>query len=170
MSNLTDYGIVGYMAPKWDVAKWIDEDGKPAKINMHHYDWKMKVIFCFQSGCKGSHKVGFPALKKMVDALKGDDRIAFFAVQTVFEGQEENTFEKIRKIQKQYKLKIPFGHDPGDESTDNISKIMHNYRSKGTPWFIVIGTGGSVVYNDFQINVKKAIVVLKELAEEEEED
>jgi len=103
----------------------------------------------------------------MVDALKDDDRINFFAVQTVFEGHEENTSEKLRELQKKYKLKIPFGHDPGDKSTDNISKIMYNYRSGGTPWFIVIGAGGSVVYNDFQIDVEKAIVVLKKLADDE---
>ncbi len=167
MANQTDYGIVGYMAPDWNVEQWVDEKGKPAKIKKHHYDWKIKVLFCFQSWCKGCHQVGFPVLKEMVDALKNDDRIAFFAVQTVFEGHNENTFEKIAELQKKYKLKIPFGHDPGDESTGNISKIMYNYRSGGTPWFIVIGAGGSVVYNDFQIDAKKAVVVLKQLAEDE---
>lgn len=169
MANQTDYGIVGYMAPDWGVEKWIDKKGKPTDIKKYNYDWKIKVIFCFQSWCKGCHQFGFPALQKMVDALKDDDRISFFAVQTVFEGYDENTFEKIKEIQKKYNLKIPFGHDPGDESTGNISKIMYNYRSGGTPWFIVIGAGGSVVYNDFQIDAEKAVIVLKELAEEDEE-
>jgi thiol-disulfide isomerase/thioredoxin len=166
MANQVDYGIVGYMAPEWGVEKWIDKNGKPTEIDMQDYDHSVKVLYCFQSWCKGCHQIGFPALKQMVDALKDNDRIAFFAVQTVFEGKEENTFEKIKEIQKKYNLEIPFGHDAGDESTENISKIMHNYRSGGTPWFIVIGIGGSVVYNDFQINTEKAIAVLKKLADE----
>ena len=170
MANLTKYGIVGYMAPDWGVEKWIDEKGKPTDIRKYHYDWKIKVLFCFQSWCKGCHQIGFPAMQKMVEALKNDDRISFFAVQTVFEGKEENTFDKLRELQKKYKLKIPFGHDPGDESTENISKIMYNYRSGGTPWFIVIGVGGSVVYNDFQIDAEKAVIVLRELAEEGEDE
>ena len=167
MANQVDYGIVGYMAPDWGVERWIDANGLPTELNLNDFDWKIRVIFCFQSWCKGCHQIGFPILKQMVNALKDDDRIAFFAVQTVFEGQEENTFEKIKEIQKQYNLKIPFGHDPGDESTGNISKIMHNYRTGGTPWFIVIGTGGSVIYNDFQIDAEKAVKVLKKLAEDE---
>ena len=166
MEREIDYGIIGYMAPEWNVEKWIDAKGKPAKIDMRHYDWNVKVLFCFQSWCKGCHKLGFPALQEMVSALRKEEQISFFAVQTVFEGREVNTFDKIKEIQKEYKLEIPFGHDPGDVSTGNISKIMYNYRSGGTPWFIIIGKGGSVVYNDFQIDAKKAIVVLKKLADD----
>ena len=47
MANRVDYGIVGYMAPDWSIEKWIDKDGKPTEIKKHHYDWKLKVIFCF---------------------------------------------------------------------------------------------------------------------------
>jgi hypothetical protein len=85
------------------------------------------------------------------------------AIQTVFEGHGTNTYDKILETQKQYDLKIPFGHDPGNESSNNISKVMLNYRTGGTPWFILIDRNNSVVFADFHLNVTNAIDFLKEI-------
>ena len=64
------------------------------------------------------------------------------------------------ETQKQYELKIPFGHDAGgdDKSTSNI---MRNYQTGGTPWFILIDKHDNVVFADFHLNEDSAIEFLK---------
>ncbi len=99
----------------------------------------------------------------MTEALKENDNVVFMAIQTIFEGNHANTFERVKEIQKQYELEIPFGHDVGDETTRNISSTMYNYRTGGTPWFIFIDQAGRVVFNDYHLNTEKAIEFLKEI-------
>ena len=55
-------------------------------IKLADFEGKFKVIYCFQSWCPGCHSAGLPNLKKMVNALQDNDKVAFLAVQTVFEG------------------------------------------------------------------------------------
>ena len=97
----------------------------------------------------------------MVDALSANDKVTFLAVQTVFEGTQANTFDKIKETQKKYSLSIPFGHDIGDDSTSNNSSIMRDYKTGGTPWFILIDQNDKVMFNDFHLNEDKAIEYLK---------
>jgi len=40
---------------------------------------------------------------------------------------------------------------------------MRDYRSGGTPWFIFIDQEGTVVFNDYHLDVDKAIEYLKEM-------
>jgi len=165
MNNEIKYGIDGFKAHELEVDHWVDANGKPTEsINLSHYDGKFKVIYCFQSWCPGCHSRGLPALQEMTKALKNNDSVAFLAVQTVFEGHHENTFDKIMEIQEKYGLEIPFGHDPGDEDSHNRSKVMQHYRTGGTPWFIFIDQNNNVVFNDFHLNVEKAIEFLNTIA------
>lgn len=151
-----------YKAPEFEVNQWIDANGNSIEpIKLSDFNGKFKVLYCFQSWCPGCHSQGLPSLKKMVEALKGNEKVVFLAVQTVFEGHQENTFDKIIETQKQYELEIPFGHDPGDESSGSISKIMSNYRTGGTPWFIFIDQRDNIVFGDFHLNADGAIEVLK---------
>jgi len=62
---------------------------------------------------------------------------------------------------EKYGLEIPFGHDPGDDESQNRSRVMQHYRTGGTPWFIFIDQKNNVVFNDFHLNVEKAITFLK---------
>ena len=96
----------------------------------------------------------------MVDVLCESEQVAFMAVQTIFEGEESNTYDQIIEVQTKYNLKIPFGHDPGDGDSQSRSTIMNDYRSGGTPWFIFINEHNKVVFNDFHVNSKKAIAYL----------
>ena len=156
------YGIEGHQAPELNIPIWIDSKGeKSDPVTLKNYDGKFKVIYCFQAWCPGCHSRGLPALQKMVTALENNDQVEFLAIQTVFEGAQANTFKEVKEIQKKYDLKIPFGHDVGDETTRNISSTMHNYRTGGTPWFILINQEGTVIFNDFHLNVEKAIEYLK---------
>ncbi len=156
------YGIEGHQAPELNVPTWVDSLGnKTDPVKLAGYEGKFVVIYCFQAWCPGCHSRGLPALQQMTQALSDNDKVAFLAIQTVFEGQHANTLERLLEIQKEYDLKIPFGHDTGDETTHNISNTMYHYRTGGTPWFIFIDQQGRVVFNDFHLNVDKAIEYLK---------
>lgn len=157
-----DYGIEGLQAPELGKLKWVDAHGKDRKaVQLSDYPGKFIVLYCFQSWCPGCHQIGLPSLQQMVEALKGNEAVKFFAIQTVFEGKDQNTFEKLLETQQHYKLEIPFGQDEGDENTNNISSVMYHYRTGGTPWFILINQEGMVVFNDFHLNTEKAIEFLK---------
>ena len=152
-----------FKAPEFDVKDWVDSDGnKTTTIKLSDFKEKFKIVYCFQSWCPGCHSKGLPDLKKMVDALNGKDTIAFLAVQTVFEGHHENTYEKMVETQKQYELKIPFGHDAGNDGKSR-SNIMTNYQTGGTPWFLLIDKHDNVVFSDFHLNPDATIEFLKTL-------
>lgn len=150
-----------FRAPEFNVNHWVDANGNKAKaINLSDLESKFKVLFCFQSWCRGCHSKGFPNLKTMVDALEGNDKVVFLAIQTVFEGYEINTFDKMLATQKQYDLKIPFGHDAGKDDKSQ-SNILTNYKTGGTPWIIFIDTHNNVVYSDFHLYTSSAIDFLE---------
>ena len=150
-------------ASEFNVKHWVDASGnKTEQLKLSDFKDKFKVMYCFQSWCPGCHSRGLPALQKMVEALKKNSKVVFLAVQTVFEGFEANTYDKMRKTQKQYELKIPFGHDAGDDDK-STSNIMKNYQTKGTPWFIFIDQYDNVVFADFHLNEDAAIKFLKTL-------
>lgn len=162
MSNPSEQEQV-FKAPEFDVNQWVNTEGKVIEpIQLSDFNGKFKIVYCFQSWCQGCHSKGFPDLKKMVDAFNENDKIVFLAVQTVFEGHETNTYEKMVATQKQYDLKIPFGHDPGSSGRSG-SNIMFNYKTRGTPWFLFIDTKDHVVFSDFHLNPDAAIEFLKTL-------
>lgn len=150
-------------ALKFEVKHWVDANGtKTQPIELSDFEGKFKVLYCFQSWCPGCHSRGLPAFQKMVAALKGNEKVAFLAIQTVFEGYEANTYEKMVETQKQYGLKIPFGHDAGDDDK-STSNIMKNYRTGGTPWFILIDMNDTIVFADFHLNENAAIEFLRSM-------
>jgi len=160
MSNQVGKNNV-FKAPEFNVNQWIDANGnKTEAIKLSDFKGQFKIVYCFQSWCPGCHSKGLPDLKKMVEALKGNENIVFLAIQTVFEGFEENTFKKIVETQKRYELKIPFAHDAGEDGKSR-SSIMTNYQTGGTPWFIFIDKHDHVVFADFHLNPDAAIDFLK---------
>lgn len=147
-------------APEFRFDYWLDANGhRCAPIRLADYQGKLKVLFCYQSWCQGCHDTGFPTLKLLVDRLLGIEELVFFAVQTVFEGEDENTAEKIRKWQLQYNLPIPFGHDAGEE----MSTIMSDYKTGGTPWFVFINDHNQIAFADFRLNAESAVPLFKRL-------
>lgn len=151
------YGIVGRKAPELRVDYWIDEQGKETQFKLSDHQGKWVFLKCFQSWCPGCHSHGLPSVKKISDALAGNSQVVFAGIQTVFEGSWINRQSKVRETQLQYDLKMPMGHDPGDER----SFTMIDYRTGGTPWMILINPEGFVVFNDFGINTDRVIDYLK---------
>ena len=144
-----------------DVKQWVDASGTISQpIKLADYGEKFKVVFCFQNWCPGCHSGGLPDLKKMVTALFENTNVVFLAIQTVFEGHEENTFKKMLETQKQYDLNIPFGHDAGNDGKSQ-SNVMTTFKTGGTPWFLFIDKRNNIVHSDFHLNVDGAIEFLK---------
>lgn len=153
-------GIANKQAPELRVPFWIDGDGEPRdRLKLSDLGSGYKMIYCFQHWCPGCHSRGFPTLRLLVDELS-DKGFGFAVVQTVFEGAEQNTQEKLRMNQAKYGLKIPFGHDPAP-SGEIYPTVMGDYRSAGTPWFIIINPEGRVIYNDFSLNADRFLDAMK---------
>ncbi len=110
--------------------------------------------------------MGFPTLKKLTEAFKGNDQVGFLAVQTVFEGYRTNTRDKLRSNQSKYGLDIPMAHAAGNLQTHTLPPIMKAYRSGGTPWKVIIDPSGKVVYNGFHIAVDQAVALIQKLIAE----
>ena len=142
------------------VNDWIGPDGKPMDNPLRLADMGdgYKIIYAFQHWCPGCHSRGFPTMRILYDALK-DKNVGFAAIQTVFEGGDVNTIDKLRSNQMQYGLKIPFGHDTPRDG-ERYPSFMEDYRSAGTPWFTVIDPKGIVVFADFRLDASRFLDAL----------
>ena len=107
--------------------------------------------------------MGFPTLQKVTQAFKNENQVKFFAVQTVFEGYNYKSQDKLRKNQLEWGLNIPMAHAAGDPQTHQIPAIMRKYRSGGTPWTVLIDPNGTVVYNHFHIEPPQATAIINQL-------
>lgn len=154
------FGGLHTKAPELRVNDWIDANGKPMDRPLRLADLGegTKIIYCFQHWCPGCHSRGFPTLRYLQDNL-ADKGFGFAVIQTVFEGAETNTFDKLRVNQEQYGLKMPFGHDLPPEG-ERYPTFMEDYRSGGTPWFTVIDPKGNVVYADFRLDAGRFLAAL----------
>jgi len=154
------FGGLNTPAKELRVPSWIDADGTPMDKPMALADLGTgyKIIYNFQHWCPGCHSRGFPTLRYLHDNLK-DKGFGFAVIQTVFEGSEVNTFDKLRVNQEQYGLKVPFGHDVPGEG-EKYPTFMEDYRTAGTPWFTVIDPDGHVVYADFRLDPARFLKAL----------
>ncbi len=152
-----------FKAPEFNVKDWVDANGnKIEAVRLLDFEGRFKIIYCFQSWCPGCHSKGLPDLKRIVEAHEENDKVVFLAIQTVFEGHSENTYEKMMETQKKYDLKIPFGHDAGDDGKSR-SNVMTNFQTGGTPWFLFIDKHNHIVFSDFHLNVDAAMAFLNTL-------
>lgn len=151
-------GITGLPAPELAGVRWIGDDGKPrGNVSLDELGAGFKILYFFQDWCPGCHAHGFPTLVKLVEALRG---VGFAVIQTVFEGVQVNTFDRLAHNQQRYGLRVPFGH-AAPTAADQISAIMRAYRTGGTPWFVLIAPDGRVVYDGFQLDPVALIPVLR---------
>ncbi len=160
-------GIVNQTAPELRVPDWLDGEGQERQpLKLADLGDQYKIIYCFQHWCPGCHSHGFPTLKSMMDLLatKG---FGFAVVQTVFEGSEANTFDRLRENQIKYDLKIPFGHDAASASSGTPT-LMEDYRTGGTPWFNIIDPDNQVVYSDFHLNLDSLLNARKTSDDQEQ--
>lgn len=159
-------GIVGLPAPPLENIRWIDENGdERSSLTLAELGQGFKILYFFQDWCAGCHAHGFPTFVTLAEEFR-DKGVGLAAIQTVFEGSEVNTFDRLRENQRRYGLRLPFGHavaGSGSGSVDAAPAIMEAYRSGGTPWFVVIAPDGRVVYNGFQLDAESLIQKLRPL-------
>ena len=152
-------GIVGQQAPKWDVSDWHQLPKGKKDLDITDYKGKVLYLYFFQSWCPGCHSTGFPNLKKLHDKYKNDPDVKFVVIQSTFEGHRINTAAKLKPTAKKYDLPIPFGQSAGADTP----AIMKKYRTRGTPWVVLIDKTGRVQYNDFHLDPKAAIWAIDQL-------
>ncbi len=145
-----------------EVPYWIDSDGNPTSFRLAENRGKWIIINCFQHWCKGCHIYGLPDLQKLVTTFIHKSNIEIICIQTVFEGFETNTQDRLRETQLHYKLPIIMGHDPGEPGGLVLPSTMRIFGTKGTPWVIIVNPDGEVTFSDFRINVNNLINMLIE--------
>lgn len=154
------YGISGSPAPELLVPYWIDAEGKPrAPVTLSELGPRHRVLFFYQRWCSGCHSHGFPALLSLIEQTRNVE-VAYAVVQTVFEGAETNTPERLSEDQRRYGLRIPFGHE-GRLPKHQLPTTMANYRTGGTPWFVALDPAGVVLQDGFAIAAEEFIAAVE---------
>jgi thiol-disulfide isomerase/thioredoxin len=155
-----EMGIAGLPAPPLEYVRWINENGdERGPLTLAELGTGFKILYFFQDWCAGCHAHGFPTFVTLAEKLR-DKGVGLAAIQTVFEGSDVNTFDRLQKNQRRYGLHVPFGHAVAD-SGDGVPAIMGAYRSGGTPWFVAISPNGYVVYDGFQLEAESLIQALR---------
>ncbi|HEY4318837.1 MAG TPA: TlpA family protein disulfide reductase [Herbaspirillum sp.] len=155
-----EMGIIGRQAPELRASYWIDADGKERpELKLAELGEGYKVLFFFQHWCPGCHSLGFPVLKRLLNHFQ-DRGVGFAVIQTVFEGQDVNTSDKLALNQARHHLHIPFGHDVASPGNSHPATI-EEYRTGGTPWFVTIDPDNVVIDNGFTLDLDRFISLLK---------
>ncbi len=142
-------------APELRVPYWIDGAGKElSSFTLADLGTQFKIIFCFKAECPGCHGRGFPLMQKLVKGLSGKG-FGFAVIHTAFDDDPRNSQDRVREMQIKYDLKIPFGHDP--KVGEHYPTFMQDYRTRGTPFFIVLNPENEIVFGDFSLDADKLI-------------
>ncbi len=159
IANPTMYGILNTEAPSFGNIDWVNV---PVSKNLEIQNLRGKTvyIYCFQSWCPGCHRYGFPALIEFINEYKDNPDVKIIALQTTFEGFESNGIDDAKKVIEKYNLTIPVGQSGSEKKQ---SGLMHNYRTGGTPWTIIVDPMGIVRFNDFHIDINKAVTLVNSI-------
>jgi thiol-disulfide isomerase/thioredoxin len=157
------HAMLGKPAPEWEVGPWYQlPDGKES-LDIADFKGKVLYMYCFQSWCPGCHSRGFPTLQKVSGKYKDDDEVKFAVFQTVFEDRADkpvNTFENLKKVARKFDLTMPFAQSG---SREDKSKVMRAYKTRGTPWTVIVDRKGVIRYSGFHITPGEASKLIEEL-------
>ncbi len=125
------------------------------------------MYFTFHIPCARCHNRGFPSLGQMTKALKGNDKVMFLALQTVFEGHHASTYEKMICMQIQYKIKNFIEHRKSGSVAPihnpkyirNSMKVKHDKAHNR----FTMDINGEVAKVDYQLQSGKMHLVYSEV-------
>jgi membrane-associated protease RseP (regulator of RpoE activity) len=154
-------GETGFEAPLWHAYAWanVKEGEEPT---FEGTKGKVVVIHAFESWCPDCVRRGFPVMKQVEDGLVGADDVMLLHLQTVFEGEKENTPERGPKETAKYGIKAPVGFDARVDGARE-SLLMERYFTGGTSWTIVIDKKGVVRFNGRTPDSKTLLALVQEL-------
>jgi thiol-disulfide isomerase/thioredoxin len=162
----TKYLMLDKQAPRWDAGPWHQLPEGKTSLDISDFKGKVLYMYCFQSWCPGCHKRGFPTLQQVSKKYKDDDSVRFVVFQTVFEDRASkpvNTFENLKKTAQKYALTMPFAQSG---SREDKSKVMRAYKTRGTPWTMIIDKKGVIRYGGFHITAQDAGKLIEKLKAE----
>lgn len=157
------HALLGKPAPQWEVGPWYQLPEGKDSLDISDFKGKVLYMYCFQSWCPGCHSRGFPTLQKVSEKYKDDDDVGFVVFQTVFEDRADkpvNTFENLKKVAAKFSLTMPFAQSG---SREDKSKVMRAYKTRGTPWTVIIDRKGVIRYSGFHITPDEASTLIEEL-------
>jgi hypothetical protein len=102
-------------------------------------------------------------LQEIADHYKNDSNVSFVAIQTTFEGFSVNNFQILPEVIKEYGLTIPVGQNGWKGSP---SPLMYRYKTRGTPWVVIIDGNGIIRRSNFHYSVLDSIQIIDYLKKE----
>ncbi len=163
MPNIIYAKDKGVQAPSWEGTEWIQLPEGKKEMDISDYKGKVVYLYFFQKWWPGCRKYGFPALREIDSHFKNSKDVGVVGIQTTFEGFYINDFDALKDIADEYKLTIPLGHNGW---SGNPSPLMKRYKTRGTPWVVLIDRKGFVRASHFHFEPDQAIAFMKKLIKE----
>jgi len=83
--------------------------------------------------------------------------VVFLYVQTVFEGASLNTYAAGLGDLDRHEVRGSYGFDPGG---DRRPVTMGMFRTRGTPWSIVLGPAGKVLSSGYTRDTERLVAAI----------
>ena len=99
-------------------------------------------------------------MREISNHYSNDKSVGVVAIQTTFEGFAYNNFQALSRVAKEYGLTIPIGQN-GWVGTP--SPLIYRYKTRGTPWIVIIDGKGKIRRSDFHYSVEESIRVIDHL-------
>lgn len=129
---------------------WILEatDGQPAP-DVESYKGKPLIILIFNLGCPGCKWRAIPFANRLV--YEEGDFLQVVGIHTHFEGPDF-TDEQIKSAKEEHYIRFPIFRD-GD-----LAATYYNYQAAGTPHWILVDKGGTVIDSIFGSDPNRALL------------
>lgn len=102
-------------------------------------------------------------MQEIASLYQDDPTVAVVTIQTTFEGFGINDVNALSDVAEKYNLTIPIGHNGW---SGNPSPLMYRYKTRGTPWVVIIDKYGKIRFSDFFLKPAESRVIIEKLKSE----
>jgi cytochrome oxidase Cu insertion factor (SCO1/SenC/PrrC family) len=110
---------------------------------------RVVVIDFFQLWCPGSNEFSVPLFKSWQDRFAGRDDVMLVSIETVFEGHDVQTPERLRAYVRESGLTHPVGIDAYAPDDPVIPVTMKRFGTEGTPQVVIVDKRGKIRFSHF---------------------